>query len=130
MFRWFICISIMIYKEVMTHLGSRQNRWRPSWIFENSGHFHQADHGRFFTLVRRPYFQAKTVEKLNKAILLRLNHLFTGLHPEGNLCRPERLGVRGHCPGVLWSPLVPFLTPDLQISLSVCALLAMFSSRS
>ena len=79
MFRWFICISIMIYKEVMAHLGSRQDRWRPSWIFVNLGHFHHADHSRFFTLARRPYFQAITVEKLNKAILLRLNHLFTGL---------------------------------------------------
>ena len=54
----------------------------------------------------------------------------SGWHPEGNLCRPERLGVRGHCPGVPWSPLVLFLTPDLPISLSVSALLVMFSSRS
>ena len=69
----------MIYKEVMAHFGSRQNRWRPSWIFVNLGHFQCADHGRFFILARRPYFQAITVEKLNKAILLRLNHLFTGL---------------------------------------------------
>ena len=74
----------MIYKEVMAHFGSRQNRWRPSWIFVNLGHFHHADHGRFFILARRPYFQANTVEKLNKAILLTLNHLFIGLIWEHN----------------------------------------------
>ena len=63
----------------MAHLGSRQDRWRPSWIFVNLGHFQHSDCGRFFTLARRPYFQAKAVEKLNKAILLALKHLFTGL---------------------------------------------------